>query len=94
MQLNYRDAGYAALEDLYSLANAEYYRGNIATDEAMLSSGNEALKLFGKAATQYTRAQAHAMQVYEALVPQPTSPSDIGLRLFGGDWASWETNVR
>jgi hypothetical protein len=94
MQLNYRDAGYAALEDLYSLANSEYYRGNIATDQALLSSGNEALKLFGKAATQYTRAQAHAMQVYEALVPQPTSPTDLGLRLFGGDWATWETTVR
>ncbi len=94
MQLNYRDTGYAALEDLYSLANAEYYRGNFATDQALLSSGNESLKLFGKAATQYTRAQAHAMQVFEALVPQPTSPSAMGLRLFGGNWATWETTVR
>jgi len=94
MQLNYRDTGYAALEKLYSLANAEYYRGNVAVDQALLSSGNEALKMFGKAATQYTRAQAHAMQVYEALVPQPTSPSDLGLRLFGGDWATWETTVK
>ncbi len=93
MQLNYRDTGFAALEELYSLANAEYYRANIAFDRALLSSGNEALKLFGKAATQYTRAQAHAMQVYEAMVPQPTSPSDLGLRLFGGDWATWETTV-
>ena len=25
MQLNYRDTGYAALQDLFSLANAEYY---------------------------------------------------------------------
>jgi hypothetical protein len=94
MQFNYRDTGYAALEDLYSLANAEYYRGNIAADRAILSSGNESLKLFAKAATQYTRSQAHAMQVYEALVPQPTSPTDLGLRPFGGDWATWETTVR
>jgi hypothetical protein len=94
MQLNYRDSGYAALEDLYSLANAEYYRGNIAADRALLSSGNDALKLFGKAATQYTRAQAHAMQVHDALVPQPTSPTDLGLQPFGGDWATWETTVR
>ncbi len=94
MQLNYRDAGYAALEDLYSLANAEYYRGNVALDQALLSSGNDALRSFAEAATQYTRSQAHAKQVYEALVPPPTSPPDLGLRPFGGDWATWETNVR
>lgn len=94
MQLNYRDTGYAALQDLHSLANAEYYRGDIALDQAKLSSGNEALAAFAKAATQYTRSQAHAMQVHEALVPQPTSPTDLGLRPFGGDWADWETTVR
>ncbi len=61
---------------------------------SMLSSGNDALQHFAKAATKYTRSQAHAREVYEALVPQPTSPSDLGLKLFGGDWASWETMVR
>jgi hypothetical protein len=94
MQLNYRDTGYAALEDLFSLANAEYYQGKNAFDQALLSSGNDALRHFAKAATKYTRSQAHARQAYEALVPQPTSPSDLGLRLFGGDWAGWETNVK
>jgi len=93
MQLNFRDTGYAALEDLYSQANAEYYQGNVAFDRATLSGGNESLRHFAKAATAYTRCQAHAMQVYEALVPPPTSPSDLGLRLFGGDWATWETAV-
>ncbi len=93
MQLNFRDTGYAALDDLYSRANAEYYQGNIACDRALLSAGNEALRLFAEAATAYTRSQAHARQVHEALVPPPTSPSDLGLRLFGGDWAHWETRV-
>jgi hypothetical protein len=93
MQLNFRDTGYAALDDLYSQANAEYYHGNVAFDQAMLSSGNEALRHFAAAATAYAHSQAHAMQVYEALVPAPTSPSDLGLRLFGGDWATWETAV-
>ena len=65
-----------------------------AAAQALLSSGNEALRYFAKAATQYARSQAHAMQAYAALVPQPTSPSDIGLRMFGGDWAAWETTVR
>ncbi len=93
MHLNFRDTGYAALNDLYSRANAEYYRGNTASDRALLAGGNEALKHFAAAATWYTRSQAHARQVYEALVPQPTSPSELGLRPFGGDWAGWETRV-
>jgi hypothetical protein len=94
MELNFTDTGYAALDDLYSQANAEYYEGNVARDRALLSSGNESLRHFAGAATAYTRSQAHARQVYEALVPQPTSPSDLGLRPFGGDWATWETTVR
>jgi hypothetical protein len=94
MQLNFTDAGYAALDDLYSLANAEYYQGNVALDRGLLSTGHEALRNFAEAATAFTRSQAHAMQVYEALAPQPTSPTDLGLRPFGGDWATWETTVR
>ena len=94
MHLNFTDPGYAALDDLYSQANAEYYQGNMDLDRALLASGTEALRRFGHAATSFTRAQAHAKQVYEALVPPPTSPTDLGLRPFGGDWATWETTVR
>jgi hypothetical protein len=94
MHLNFTDTGYAALDDLYSQANAEYYEGNMAFDRALLSTGHESMKQLAQAATSYTRSQAHARQVYEALVPQPTSPTDLGLRPFGGDWATWETNVR
>lgn len=93
MHLNYTDTGYAALIDLYSLANAEYYRGCHVLNKGLLASGNEALSYFAKAATAFTRSQAHAMQVYEALVPPPTSPSDLGLKPFGGGWAKWETTV-
>ena len=93
MHLNFTDTGYEALEELYSEANAEYYQGSLAMDRALLGSGQEALKHFAAAATLYTRSQDHARQVYEALVPQPTSPTDLGLRPFGGAWASWETRV-
>jgi hypothetical protein len=93
MHLNFTDTGYAAMDDLYSQANAEYYEGNLARDRALLSDGNEALRNFATAATFFTRSQAHARQVYEALAPQPTSPSDLGLRPFGGEWATWETEV-
>jgi len=93
MYMNFTDSGYAALNDLYSLANAEYYKGNNFLDKSYTASGNDALSYLTKATTEFARCQAHARQVYEALVPAPTSPSDLGLRPFGGDWATWETNV-
>jgi hypothetical protein len=93
MQLNHSDIGFWALNELYSLANKEYYLGNKLLNKAILSSGNKALFYFARAVTEYTRSQAHAHQVYEALVPAPTSPTDLGLRPFGGDWAEWETKV-
>jgi hypothetical protein len=65
----------------------------MASNQAVLASGNAALAHLGKAATSFARAQALARQVYEALVPPATSPSDLGLRPFGGDWAEWETRV-
>ena len=94
MSLNFTDTGYAGLNELYSLANAEYYQGKVKLNKGLLASGNEALLYLAKAATAFTRAQAHALQVYEALVPASTSPSDLGLKPFGGDWAAWETEIR
>jgi hypothetical protein len=93
MYLNYTDTGYAALNELYSLANAEFYQGKVFLNKGLLATGNEAISYLAKAATSFARSQAHALQVYEALVPAPTSPSDLGLRPFGGNWAMWETRV-
>ena len=93
MQLGYTDTGYGALQELYSQAVAEFHEGREALNEASLASGNEALSRLAEAATTFTRAQAHAKQVYEALVSPPTGPSDLGLEPFGGNWASWETRV-
>lgn len=93
MYLDFTDTGYGALEDLYSLANSEYYQGKVFFNKSILAGGNEALHYLAKAATAFTRSQAHARQVHEALVPAPTSPSDLGLNPFGGDWATWETEV-
>ncbi len=90
---NFTSVGYAALNELYSLANAEFYQGNIMLNKAQLANSSRQLYLFAKSATYFSRSQAHAMQVYEALVPAPTSPSDLGLKPFGGDWAEWETEV-
>lgn len=93
MYLNFADPGYAPLNELYSQANIEYYQGKAYLNKGLMASGNEALYFLAKAATSFTRSQAHALQVYEALAPAPTCPSELGLKPFGGDWATWETRV-
>ncbi|MGD2246390.1 MAG: C45 family autoproteolytic acyltransferase/hydrolase [Candidatus Aminicenantes bacterium] len=93
MFLEYTAPGYAFLQNLYGLAVKEFFQGRNAFNRGLLAEGNERLTFLAEAATAFTRSQAHAQQVYEALVPPPTSPSDLGLRPFGGDWAEWETRV-
>ncbi len=93
MGKNFTDTGYAALNELYMLAVKEYYEGNSAFNKSVITSGNESVSYLAKAATAYTRSQAHAKQVYEALVPAPTSPIDLGLKPFGGNWAKWESEI-
>lgn len=94
MALRHTDAGYEPLRDLYMLANKEYNQADDFFNKGTLSSGHEANFHFAEAATAYARAQVHASQFSEALVPPPTTPSDLGLRPFGGGWASWETKNR
>jgi len=93
MFLNYRDTGYAGLKELYGKAVAEMFEGRNEFNRAVLAEGNRALGLYGRAASLYARAQAHAREVFEALEPAPTSPEDLGLRPFGGSWATWDTAV-
>jgi hypothetical protein len=102
MPLNYRDTGYAALKELSGKAVAEMFEGRNAYNQAVIEMAeakgagrgrNRALALFGRSASLYARAQAHAREVYEALEPAPENPMDLGLRPFGGDWATWETAV-
>jgi len=93
MHVKPTDPSYPELNRIYSEANADLYRGNKAFNRAILSDGNEALAQLAQAVTAYTRCQAHAGQVYEALAPPPTSPSDLGLQPFGADWGTWETKI-
>ena len=93
MFLNYGDPGYAGLKALYGTAVGEMFKGRDFYNRALLSGGNDQLALFARAASLFARSQAHANEVFEALVSPPSSPSDLGLRPFGGDWAEWETRV-
>jgi hypothetical protein len=91
MMLKYTDTAYAALNGLYAQATAEYYRGVNAYNKGQLASGTEELLCFSQSATAFTRAQAHARQAYNTLVPPPGRPEDLGLRPYGGSWAEWAT---
>jgi hypothetical protein len=93
MALNHRDPGYASLSARYGTAVAEMFEGRNAFNRAILTEGNRALALHARAASLYARAQAHAREVFEALEPAPTTPEDLGLKPFGGSWATWETKV-
>jgi len=80
MQLDYTDAAYSTLEDIYALALTEFYAGQEFYDRARLASGgDEALFYYGKAATEFTKAQAHALQVVNAINPPATTPEELGL---------------
>jgi len=87
MTLDYSAPGYMALNDLYSKATSEYFEGFNANNRALIlvASGDEdeALFDFAQAATAFTRAQAHALQAYNALVLPPTSPEELGLQPWG-----------
>ncbi len=87
--LTYRDPGYGILQGLFSCANTEYYEGVFFLNKGALAEGNKEVFHLARAATAFTRSQAHAQQVSEAVVPPPTSPEDLGLLRYGGAWAAW-----
>ena len=94
MWLNYIDTGYEALNELFSLANSEYWQGSIAYNKGLLTGGNEMLLYFSESATAFARSQAHAKQVLHSFVPPATCPSDlVGLedKPWFGDWGELAT---
>jgi hypothetical protein len=84
MRLNYGDVGFEGLNELYSLANAEFYEG-LNWARMAYGGGNEAMLYNAKATTSFTRAQAHANEVYNALVPPAVTPKDLGLHPYTYD---------
>lgn len=66
--LDFGDVEYAPLKAIFAQAKAEYFEGSQVEAQAGLGTGDEALILYGQATTAYASAQAHALQVYNALV--------------------------
>jgi len=89
MAIKYSDAGYGYLQALITQATAEYYDGVQAYHKGNLAKDNEALLHLARAATAFTRSQAHARQLTHALVPPATRPEDLGLNSYEGAWGEW-----
>ncbi len=90
-KLTYWDPPYAPLDDIYNKAATEWFKGGYYQSLAQKSTGNEHIYNLSKATRAFTRCQALARQVYNALVPPATSPEDLGLRPWFGDWEQWAT---
>ncbi len=85
-KLSFNDGGYGVLHEIYDRAVGEYYDGVHAYHKGCLAEGDDALLQFARGATALTRAQAHAGQVSQALVPPAERPEDLGHR----SWGFWE----
>jgi hypothetical protein len=91
MKLSYWDAPYAPLKEIFNKAATEWAKGDYYLDKARKTKGNDAIYQYGKGLRAFTRCQAYANHVYEALVPPPTTPSDLGLGKWFGAWGEWAT---
>ena len=80
MYKNFSDVGFEGLNALFDAANTEYYEGVNWTSNAGLATGDDQVHYYAQAATAFTRAQAHAQQISEALVHPATTPSGLGLK--------------
>jgi hypothetical protein len=90
-KLTYWDTPYVPLDEIYNKAATEWFKGGYYQSLALKTTGNEYIYNLSKATRAFTRCQAFARQVYNALVPPATSPEDLGLRPWFGDWGEWAT---
>ena len=82
MWKNYGAAGFEGLNALFSQATYEYDQGANWMTEASTASGDQKLLDDCNAATCFADAQAHAQQVYDAIVPPATQPTALGLHTY------------
>jgi len=90
-KLTYWDPPYAQLDEIYNRAATEWFKGGYYQSLAMKTTGHEYIYNLSKATRSFTRCQVFAGQVYNTLVPPATSPEDLGLRPWFGDWGEWAT---
>jgi len=86
-KLNWSDVAYAPLDAIFNQAAIEWHKGQHYRDPVVMAKtkGNETIYIWGKAIRAFTRCQALAKQVHNALVPPATRPEDLDLR----PWEYW-----
>lgn len=84
-KLDYWDPPYIPLDAIFNEAAVEWQKGEFYRTRAQETSGHESIFHWGRAIRAFTRCQAMARQVYNALVPPPSSPGDLDLR----PWRYW-----
>jgi hypothetical protein len=88
-KLTYWDIAYAPLNATYDKAAVEWFKGVHYHNLARKANGDELVFSLGRAIRAFTRCQALANQVHDALLPPPASPEALGLRPWFGDWGEW-----
>ena len=88
-KLTYWDVPYVPVNEIFSQAAAEWINGCWHMDLAKETTGNESIYNWGKSLRAFTACQAYAKQAYNALVPPPDSPEDLGLQDWFGEWGEW-----
>jgi len=88
-KLTYNDIAYAPLDEIYNQAATENQKGDYYLRIATLNDGNVSLSSYARAVRAFTRCQALANKVYESLVVPATTPTELGLQEWLGDWGEW-----
>ena len=92
-RVGYSHPGYAALDELYNQAiiewtKGDFWQGSISVDTVLAPTASEGEEIYylAKATRAFIRCQSLARQAYNALVPPPTTPEDLGLNPFKMQW--------
>ncbi|MFC1534602.1 hypothetical protein ACFLZG_07180 [Thermodesulfobacteriota bacterium] len=77
--MNYLDNGYTALNEILNTALKDWFKGEYVLGLAISNKEDVTKSLydFAKSARFYTRSQALAKKVYNALVPPATCPENL-----------------
>jgi hypothetical protein len=92
-KLTYKDVPYAPLDAIFNQAATEMQKGDFYLNLAENIHDISAIYRYAQAVRAFSKCQAYARQVYEALIPQPKQPTDLGLREWSGDWGCWESHA-
>ena len=90
-RLTYASAAYVPMRERFEKAIDARQQGEWWLERAQEATGREQIRLYARATRGFIRAQGWASYVYESLVPQPESPSDLGLDEWFGSWGEWES---